>query len=212
MKLITPRSVWASLIGVAWLAALLCCGSEAQARGAGGFSGGGSRGGGFHGGGGLSGGSFREGGGWGEGPRGGRVVITPQAGVYGRTPRGGEFYRGPFGGEAVRGPHGGEAVRGPHGGEVVPGIRGRTVYRAPGYYGGAHMVTAPGNWGPYLGPAYGPGPAAALTTGMVVLALPPAAVARTVGGKRYFFDGSTYYLPCYQGSDLAYCVVPDPNQ
>jgi hypothetical protein len=47
---------------------------------------------------------------------------------------------------------------------------------------------------------------------MLVNALPSGAVARTVAGQRYFFDGNTYYLPCYQGADLAYCVVPDPSQ
>ncbi len=77
------------------------------------------------------------------------------------------------------------------------------------------MVTAPGNWGPYFGPTRGTAAASgaiALGTGMIVVGLPPGAVARTVKGQKFFFDGGTYYLPCYQGSDLAYCVVPDPNQ
>jgi hypothetical protein len=77
------------------------------------------------------------------------------------------------------------------------------------------MVTPPGNWGPYYGSSWSPAAnaaAAALTVGTVVGALPAAAVARTVAGRRYFVNGGTYYLPCYQGSELAYCVVPDPNQ
>ena len=80
------------------------------------------------------------------------------------------------------------------------------------------MVTPSGNWGPYYGPA-GPvrnpaGAAAniALGTGMIVTGLPAGAVSRMVGGEKYFYDGLTYYLPCYQGSELAYCVVPDPNK
>ena len=76
MKPIKPGFLVGSLMGVALLlAGLTCFCSEAQARGGGGFIGGGS-----YGGGGLSGGSFRAGGGWGEGPRGGGVVIGPLGG------------------------------------------------------------------------------------------------------------------------------------
>ena len=168
------------------------------------------------GGGGLSGGSFRAGGGWGEGPRGGGVVIGPQGVEFARSPRGGEAFRGPGGANMAKGALGGAVVRGPHGGEAATGLRGKTVYRAPGPYGGgAHMVTPSENWGPYYGPARNSaGAAAAVTlgTGMLVAGLPPGAVTRTVGGQRYFFNAGTYYLPCYQGADLAYCVVPDPTQ
>jgi hypothetical protein len=193
MKLIRPRSLVGKLIWLALLAGapiLLLC-SDAPARGGGGFHGGGS----------MSGGSLRAGGGWGAGPQGG---------VYGQTPQGGQVYHGPLGGGAVKTPQGGAVVKTPPGGE----IKGRTVYPGPGYQGGAHMVKPPGNWGPYYGPGYGvtAGAAAGLAAGMVVGALPPGAVARTVGDQRYFFNGGVYYLPCYQGSDLAYCVVPDPNQ
>jgi hypothetical protein len=206
MKLIKPGFLAGSLMGVALLLAGLTffC-FEAQARGGGGSMGGG----------GLSGGSFRAGGGWGEGPRGGGVVIGPQGVEFARSPRGGEAFRGPQGANMEKGALGGAAVRGPRGSEEAAGLRGRTVYREPGYYGGAHMVTSPGNWGPYYGPARNPAGAAAATalgTGMLVVGLPPGAVARTVGGQRYFFNGGTYYLPCYQGAELAYCVVPDPNQ
>ena len=101
-------------------------------------------------------------------------------------------------------------------GEAAAGLSGRTVYREPAYHGAeAHMATPPGNWGPYYGPARNSAAAVAATTlgtGMLVVGLPPGAVARTVGGQRYFFDGGTYYLPCYQAADLAYCVVPDPTQ
>ena len=211
MKLIKVRSVPGSLVGMLLLAILPFFCPEAQARGGGGFVGGG-----FQGGGGFSGGSFRAGGGWAEGPRGGGFVAGHQEGVFPRPGRGGEFFRTPFvEGGMGKEKFGGEAVRGLHGGEAFTGIRGRTVYPELGRYGGAHMVTAPGNWGPYYGPGWGaavPGAARALSTGMIVVGLPPAAVAQTVGGRKYFFDGNAYYLPCYQGSELAYCVVPDPNQ
>jgi hypothetical protein len=84
-----------------------------------------------------------------------------------------------------------------------------------GYYGGAHMVTLPGNLGQYYGPGReeaAPEAVTPLKTGMLVSALPSGAVAQTVKGQRYFFDRYTYYLPCDQGAGLAYCVVPDPNK
>jgi hypothetical protein len=220
MKRISLGLPWGGLVIMALLAGLpffwLCSGAEA--RGGGGFVGGG-----FMGGGGLSGGSFRGGGGWAEGPRGGGVIVGHQGGLYGRTPGGGEVYRGPYGAGVARGPFGGEAVRGPkvitgpQGGEVVTGARGNVMYGERGPRG-AHMVTAPGNWGPYYGPTWsyapaGAGAAVAVgTVGTILNTLPPGAVPRTVAGTRYYYGAGVYYLPCYQGSELAYCVVPDPNQ
>jgi hypothetical protein len=226
MKRISLAFPLGSLIVMALLVGLpffsLC--SRADARGGGGFVGGGSMGGGFMGGGGFGRGSFRSGGGWAAGPRGGGFVAGHQGGVFVRTPRGGEFYRGPYGAGVARGPHGGVAVRGPkvitgpHGGEVVPGIRGRTFYGGPGRYGGAHMVTAPGAWGPYYGPTWSYAPPAFAGGGVTILpgtifsTLPLGAVPRIVAGTRYYYGAGVYYLPCYQGVELAYCVVPDPNQ
>jgi hypothetical protein len=214
-----------SLVMLALMAGLpfFCFCSEANAQRGGGFIGGGSGGGGFIGGGGFSGGSFRSGGGWAAGPRGGGFIAGHQGGVLVRTPRGGEFYRGPHGAGVARGPYGGVAVRGPkfvtgpHGGEVVTGLRGKTVYGGPGRYGGAHMVTAPGNWGPYYGPTWSSVPAFAgggvtVLPGTIFTTLPPGVVPRIVAGTRYYFGSGVYYLPCYQGSELAYCVVSDPNQ
>jgi hypothetical protein len=145
-------------------------------------------GGGFHGGGGFSGGSFRRGGGWAEGPRGGAVAEGPRGGQYAQTPRGGEAYRGPEGG---------------------------TAYREGGYYGGAHMVTASGSWAPYYGPRYGAaaaGVAAGLAVGAVVGSLSAAAQPIVVNNQTYYYDGTNYYQPCYQGTDVNYCVVSNPNQ
>jgi hypothetical protein len=146
------------------------------------------------GGGGFSGGSFRAGGGYAEGPRGGAVAQGPRGGTYAQTPRGGEAVRTPSGGAAARGPEGGTAYR-------------------PGYpAGGAtynRNVNVTGNT--YYGGRYG-GAAAGLAVGAVVATLPAAAAARSVAGQTYYYDGSAYYQPCYQGTDVNYCVVPDPNQ
>jgi hypothetical protein len=194
-----------------------CFCSGAYARGGGGFA----MGGGFHGGGGFNGGSFRGGGGWAAGPRGGFVITGHQEGAYARPFRGGELYQGPYEVGPARRPYGGEAVRGPkvvtgpQGGEVVTGARGNMER---GYPRGPHMVTTPGNWGPYYGPTYTttpPGVRAQVpvgTVGTIYNTLPPATVTRTVRGTRYYYNAGIYYLPCYQGSELAYCVVPDPNQ
>jgi hypothetical protein len=181
MKLMKLKSPFWSLFVVALLAGLpgLCL--EAQARG----------GGGYHGGGGFSGGSFRGGGGYAEGPRGGGVAVGPRGGVYAQTPRGGQAYRGPGGGTAYR----------------------------PGYPAGGgtynRNVNVSGNWNAYNGRGYGgaaAGVAAGLAVGAVVGTLPAAAAALSVAGQRYYRDGSAYYQQCYQGSDVNYCVVPDPNQ
>lgn len=29
--------------------------------------------------------------------------------------------------------------------------------------------------------------------------------------QTYYYDGTNYYQPCAQGSDMNYCVVSDPN-
>jgi len=143
-----------------------------------------------------------------QAPRGGAVAVGPRGGAVAQGPRGGAVAVGPRGGTAVRGPYGGVAAKGPG---------GQTAYR-PGnyprgaYYGGA----APGNWDAYYGPDYGGGGIAAfiagLAIGTVLAALPPGAVAQVLGGQTYYYDGSNYYQACYQGTDVDYCVVPDPNQ
>jgi hypothetical protein len=208
MPRIYLRSFWGSLVIMGLLVGLpffFCSG--AYARGGGGFVGGG-----FMMGGGLSGGSFRAGGGWGEAPRSGFVVRGHQEGAYGRVPRGGWV---PYGGGRGRGEFGHEAVRGPVAGEVATGGRGEAIPGSAGTPKGAHMVTMPGNWGPYYGPAWNAaaaGAAAALGTGMLVNTLPSGAVPTIVKGRRYYHYLNTYYLPCYLGSVMAYCVVPDPNQ
>ncbi len=226
MKRLSLRFPLGSLVLMALLVGLplFCFSSGAQARDGGAVMGGGFMGRGFMGGGGFSGGSFRGGGGWAAGPRGGALIVGHQEGALIKGPRGGEFLRGPVGEGVARGPFVGEAVRGPkvvtgpQGGEVVTGVRGNIIVGEQGFPRGAHMVTAPGNWGPYFGPtrssppAFAGGGVTVTTPGMIVTALPAGVVARMVAGRRYFYGAGIYYLPCYQGSELAYCVVPDPNQ
>ncbi len=112
---------------------------------------------------------------------------------------------------AVRGPRGGFVAQGPRGGAAVRGPRGGYV---GGYPGGAYGGEA---WAPYYGPEYGGGGGlaaaiiAALAIGTILEALPPGAVAQAFGGQTYYYDGSNYYQQCYQGTDVGYCVVPNPN-
>ena len=114
------------------------------------------------------------------------------------------------------------AVRLPEGlADRRPIVRGAThggAYHGGAYYGTANVnrnVTASGNWNAYYGPHYGgaaAGAAAGLAVGTVVGALPAAAAAQSVAGQTYYNAGNTYYQPCYQGTDVNYCVVPNPNQ
>lgn len=72
-----------------------------------------------------------------------------------------------------------------------------------------------GNWAPYYGSSYGSaaaGAAAGLSVGTVVGALPDTAAAQSVAGQTYYVVGNTYYQKCYTGSQVSYCVVPNPGQ
>jgi hypothetical protein len=112
---------------------------------------------------------------------------------------GGGYATGPRGGAVAVGPRGGVAARGPYGGAAAVGPRGGAVYHR----------------GPYYGPGYRPGygaVAAGVAVGAVVATLPARAAALSVAGQTYYYDGSAYYQPCYQGTDVSYCVVADPNQ
>jgi hypothetical protein len=53
---------------------------------------------------------------------------------------------------------------------------------------------------------------AALAIGSAVASMPSSAQRLVVNDQPYYFDGTNYYQPCYQGADLHYCVVPNPNQ
>ena len=51
-----------------------------------------------------------------------------------------------------------------------------------------------------------------LAIGASVASLPAAAQPMYVNNQNYNYDGTNYYQPCAQGSDMTYCVVSDPNQ
>jgi hypothetical protein len=54
--------------------------------------------------------------------------------------------------------------------------------------------------------------AAALAVGTVVGVLSAEAQPVIVEGQTYYFDGTNYYQPCYQGTDSSYCVVDAPDE
>jgi hypothetical protein len=47
--------------------------------------------------------------------------------------------------------------------------------------------------------------------GATVPNLPPGAKSQTYGDRIYFQSGGVYYSPVYQGSAVAYRIVPQPG-
>ncbi len=75
-------------------------------------------------------------------------------------------------------------------------------------------VSGSGNWNAYTGSGYRPyagGAVAGLAVGATVAALSSAAQPVTVNNQTYYNDGGNYYQKCYEGTDVSYCVVPDPT-
>ena len=76
-------------------------------------------------------------------------------------------------------------------------------------------VNVAGGWGHYGAGAVAAGAVAGavagLAIGATIASLPAAAQPLDVGGQTYYYDGTNYYQPCAQGSDMNYCVVSDPN-
>ena len=73
------------------------------------------------------------------------------------------------------------------------------------------------NWNAYTGAGYRPYPyagaaARGLAVGATVAALSAAAQPVVVNNQTYYSDGGTYYQKCYEGTEVSYCVVPNPNQ
>ena len=72
------------------------------------------------------------------------------------------------------------------------------------------------NWNAYNGAGYRPrvagGVAAGLAVGATVAYLSSAAQPVVVNNQTYYNDGGTYYQKCYEGTEVSYCVVPNPNQ
>ena len=128
------------------------------------------------------------------------------------------------GGGGARGGGGGGFSGGSFRGGAGGGGAGRPGMGAGGaggaYHGTANVnrnVNVSGNVNAYGRPGYGyggvaAGAAAGLAVGATVGYLSAAARPVAVNNQTYYVDGSTYYQKCYQGSDVSYCVVPDPNQ
>jgi hypothetical protein len=111
----------------------------------------------------------------------------------------------------VKGPEGNYAAEGRYGGTY-------TGYHSDNYYHANVNVNQNINvnhgWGAYYGPGWGAvaaGAAAGLAVGAVVASLPSAAQPVVVNSQNYYFAGGAYYQPCYQGAELSYCVVDNPN-
>ncbi len=159
------------------------------------------------GGGGFSGGSFRGGGGYVEGPRGGAAVRGPEGGTAVKTPDGAVRAEGSGGGEAARGPGGGAVAKGPEGGVAVK-TPGGAVY-AEGSGG-----RAASDWDHFYGPAWDNAVAASGASGAMSFTdtLPDNTTTVVVDGQTYYVSNGVYYQECMMGSDVVYCVVPNPNQ
>jgi hypothetical protein len=136
-------------------------------------------------------------------------------------PRGGAAVSGPRGGAAVSGPRGGTAVAGPRGGAAAVGPHGNAVAATPRSY--VHSGTASVAAGPQRAYATGPqggaayvGPRGAAVTGphggtAVVRTVPVGARAVAIAGVSYYVASGVYYKPVYQGSEVVYQQVPNPQ-
>lgn len=71
-----------------------------------------------------------------------------------------------------------------------------SYYRAPGVVYGAGAVAAT---------------ATAIAIGTRVATLPPACSNVVINGRPYYHCGGTYYQPGYDGPDVVYVVVDNPN-
>ena len=121
---------------------------------------------------------------------------------------------------AVSGPRGGAAVAGPRGAAAV-GPRGNAVAATPRNYvhtGGASVAAGPRRAyveGPRGGAAY-VGPRGAAVRGpyggvAVRRTLPAGARAVAIAGATYYVASGVYYKPVYQGSEVVYQQVENPQ-
>lgn len=121
---------------------------------------------------------------------------------------------------AARGPRGGVAVAGPRGAAAV-GPRGGAVAATPRNYvhtGGASVTAGPRRAyveGPRGGAAY-VGPRGAAVQGprggtAVVRTMPVGARAVAIAGATYYVASGVYYRPVYEGSEVVYQEVPNPE-
>jgi hypothetical protein len=121
---------------------------------------------------------------------------------------------------AATGPRGGAAVAGPRGAAAV-GPRGNAVAATPRNYvhtGTASVTATPRRAyaeGPRGGQAY-VGPRGAAVKGpyggtAVVRTMPVGARAVAIAGATYYVASGVYYRPVYQGSEVVYQQVPNPQ-
>ena len=121
---------------------------------------------------------------------------------------------------AARGPRGGVAVAGPRGAAAV-GPRGNAVAATPRSYvhtGSASVAAGPRRAyaeGPRGGQAY-VGPRGAAVQGprggtAVVRTMPVGARAVAIAGATYYVASGVYYRPVYEGSEVVYQEVPNPE-
>ena len=121
---------------------------------------------------------------------------------------------------AASGPRGGAVVAGPRGAAAV-GPRGGAVAATPRSYvhtGSASVAAGPRRAyaeGPRGGQAYvGPRGAAVRGPyggGAIVRTYPAGARALAVAGVTYYVASGVYYRPVYQGSEVVYQEVEDPQ-
>ena len=121
---------------------------------------------------------------------------------------------------AVSGPRGGAAVAGPRGAAAV-GPRGNAVAATPRSYvhtGSASVAAGPRRAyaeGPRGGQAY-VGPRGAAVQGpsaghAVIRTVPVGARAVAIAGATYYVASGVYYKPVYQGSEVVYQQVENPE-
>jgi hypothetical protein len=121
---------------------------------------------------------------------------------------------------AVRGPRGGAAYAGPRGAAAV-GPRGNYVAATPRSYvhtGSASVTAGPRRAyveGPRGGQAY-VGPRGAAVSGpygggAIIRTVPVGARAVAVAGATYYVANGIYYRPVYQGSEVVYQEVENPE-
>ena len=121
---------------------------------------------------------------------------------------------------AARGPGGGAAVAGPRGAAAV-GPRGNAVAATPRNYvhtGSASVTAGPRRAyveGPRGGQAYvGPRGGAVRGPyggGAIVRTVPVGARAVAIAGATYYVASGLYYRPVYEGSEVVYQQVENPE-
>jgi hypothetical protein len=136
------------------------------------------------------------------------------------SPRGDTLVKDAEARAAARGPGGGGAVAGPRGAAAV-GPRGNAVAATPRSY--VHTGTASVTAGPRRAYAEGPrggeayvGPRGAAVKGpyggtAVVRTVPVGARAVAIAGATYYVASGVYYRPVYEGSEVVYQQVPNPE-